>query len=65
MTEIELKNNILEKYNKRLKSLREMPRLQNKRNKYRKRHINKIEKYNRYIIKLFNKNTGCYFFWRY
>lgn len=47
MTEIELKNNILEKYNKRLKllkSLREMPRLQHKRNRYRKRHLNKIEK---------------------
>jgi IS605 OrfB family transposase len=53
LTEIELKNNILEKYNKKLKmlkSLRMLPKLQNKRNKYRKKQLNKIEKKKRSII---------------
>jgi putative transposase len=47
LTEIELKNNILEKYNKKmriLKNYRTRPRLKYERNKYRKKHISKIEK---------------------
>jgi transposase len=63
ITEIELKNNILEKYNKKLKflkNLRTMPRLRKKRNKYRKRHLNKIEKKKNSITDLLHWNVINY-----